>query len=370
MAEGAEVIPFERGGVPAVREEYEQAIQLWCKTRDTAEVLSREEIGAMKAFDRIDAQRKAIIVHLSHYYRQHDRADVAPGLAVILTLLSDNDDGSAKISQELLAAFFGRSRTAIYQAQSRLKEAGIIVTGRGRHAKTYPVIPRVVTKGYNHLQWTVNAIAQDSVNCQVPASNSQLLRQPEQLTQLPSPTEQLENFNCQVEPPSIAKAALTPIHYRSSLVKDKAAKAVAIGIASAVGSLPAAADTQLPDPPAIVQPAQIPGHELARRLHDAGGAALNLTNPGLHVIAVPRNWIEAGCSLEEDILPMIQAMTARKPPASISGWKYFEQAIMDAKAKRTAPVAEGRALPNRTESFHDQQRRLQTLLKNAGKHHG
>lgn len=253
--EGAAVIPFERGGVPAVREEYEQAIQLWCKTRDTAESLSREEIGAMRAFDRIDAQRKAIIIHLAHYYREHDRADVAPGLAVILTLLSDNDKGCAQISQEVLAQFFGRSRTAIYQAQSRLKESGIIVTGRGRHAKTYPVIPRAVTKGYNHLQWTVSAIAQDSVNCQVPASNSQLLRQPEQLTQLPSPLEELPDFNCQVEPVSIAKADLTPIHYKTSLSTPigAGARIAAAGIAAAIGSMPAAAGGLPPEQHVVQQ---------------------------------------------------------------------------------------------------------------------
>jgi biotin operon repressor len=349
------VIAFDRGNVPAVREEYTEAIQIWCQTRDLADTLSREEIGAMKAFDRIDAQRKAIILNLAHYYRTHDRSDVAPGLAVIITLLSDNDEGSAKISQEMLAKFFGRSRTAIYQAQSRLKEAGIIVTGRGRHAKTYPVIPRVVTQGYNHIAWTVNAIAQDSTNCKDPASNCQLLSPPEQLSQLQRQPEQLEDFNCQVEPVSIAKAALTPIHYKSSIVVDRAAKVVAAGIATALGSLPAAAEPS--DPPSISQPAKPSPHELADQLHEAAGKAINLTKPAMHVIEVPRNWMAAGCDLNLDILPTIRAMCIGKPPNMISSWKYFERAVMDAMAARTAPIAEGRAPPasSREPNWHEKQ---------------
>jgi biotin operon repressor len=361
---GGAVIPFERGGAPAVREEYVEAIQLWCKTRDTAEILSREEIGAMRAFDRIDAQRKAIIIHLAHYYQKHDRADVAPGLAVILTLLSDNEDGSAKISQEILAQLFGRSRTAIYQAQSRLKEAGIIITGRGRHARTYPVIPRVVTQSYNHLAWTVNAIAQDSVNCKGPASNSQLLSQPEQLKQLPSPPEQLADVNCQVEPVSIAKADLTPIHYKSSTTL-KAASVVATGIATALSALPAAAHPS--EPPAIVEPAKLSLQQMTDRMADVAGSAL--VNPagamGLLTFSELQRWLADGCDFETDILQTIRAVASRQPNASISTWKYFTRAIAAAKAARTAPMPEVHVPQARAPDWRDDERERRKQLKAA-----
>jgi hypothetical protein len=117
---------------------------------------------------------------------------------------------------------------------------------------------------------------------------------------------------------------------------ERAAKVAAIGIATAIGSLPAAAAPI--DPPAIVQPVK-QFHDLANKLHDAGGRALNLSRPILHVVEIPRNWIAAGCDLEKDILPIIGAMTAGKPPNSIGTWKYFEGAIMDAKAARCAPMS-------------------------------
>lgn len=121
-------------------------------------------------------------------------------------------------------------------------------------------------------------------------------------------------------------------------------KAVALGIAAAAGALPAAAAPI--EPPAIIQPVN-PVHALADKLHDAGGRALNLTNPGMHVVEVPRNWLAAGCDLELDILPIMRAMTAGKAPNSVSSWKYFEQAIMNAKAARLAPVADGQAPPGK-----------------------
>lgn len=160
-AEGAEVIPFERGGVPAVsREEYVEAIHLWRQTRATAEVLSREELGAMDWKRRMDAQRKALILALVEYYRNHERADVAPGVLAIITILSDNDRGCATVSQPTLARMLGRSESSIRDAQKRLKDDGLITTGRGRFAGTSPVIPRFVAEHYNHVAWMVGALSE------------------------------------------------------------------------------------------------------------------------------------------------------------------------------------------------------------------
>lgn len=247
-----QVVPFDRSTVPAVRkEDYIEAIQLWCENRNTADALTREEIGAMDWLHRMDAQRKALILAFAHYLRKHQRSDVALGVQLIITLLSDNEHGGAQISQETMATLFGRSRTAIYQAQSRLKEAGLIVTGRGRHAKTYPVIPRAVTKGYNHLTWTISAICQNSVNCKDPASNSQLLRQTEQLNELPSPPEQLEAVNCQVEANSIAKAHATLLLTKTSeeergRSREGAFGKVAAAVAAGFAALPMGAAAHPP----------------------------------------------------------------------------------------------------------------------------
>ncbi len=353
---GGAVIPFERASVPVAKEEYAQAIQLWCKTRDTAEILSREEIGAMPAFERIDAQRKAIILGLAHYYRKHERADVAPGVAVIVALLSDNDKGAATISQQKLADLFGRSRAAISDAQGRLREDGIIVTGRGRYAATYPVIPRAVTQGYNHLTWLIDAVcAQDaSSNCQAGLDNSQLSGGTLQLNQSSGPAGQLEEVNCQVEPISIVRRDLHKFTKENSTTLNKAA-VVLSSIATAFGVLPAAAAPT--EPVAITQPAKPSLHDLTERMLDAGGKAF--ANPAgamsLLTYSEQARWLEAGCDIEMDIIPTIRARTAKAPPGSIRSWSYFTQAVADAKAKRTAPMPEGHAPPSHFKSYADQE---------------
>lgn len=78
-------------------------------------------------------------------------------------------------------------------------------------------------------------------------------------------------------------------------------------------------------------------------LWEAGGQALNRTSTGLMVLSRPIAWLEEGCDMEADILPAIRAASARASPQSIRSWKYFDQAVADAKARRLAPMPEGRS---------------------------
>lgn len=128
-------------------------------------------------------------------------------------------------------------------------------------------------------------------------------------------------------------------------------KAVAIGIAAATASLPAAAAPV--ESPAITQPAkqEISYEELKAKLMEAGGEAIG-TVPGLELLSVPRAWLAAGCDLTEDILPAIRARAATMPPRSINSWSYFSQKVADAKANRLKPLPEGRAAPPSGSSNH------------------
>jgi hypothetical protein len=360
----AVVIPMERATAPA-KQEYTEAIHHWCQSRNAADALSKEEIGAMDGFARIDAQRKALIIGLAHYYRQHERSDVAPGVAVVLTLLSDNDKGSASISQRTLSKLFNRSVSSIADAQKRLKEDGLIVMGRGRYAATYPVIPRTVTKSYNHMTWLVEAIctADKPLNLPAPPDDCQSTGQTYGLNQSTDGTGGLEKVNQPVEGNSINRPDPIQLHYRNSTIVDRAAKVVATGLATALGALPVAAQTY--EPPGILQPDKPAGEKLADKLFDAAGVAMNRTKPMLEFMEVPRRWIEAGCDLDLDILPIVRSLASRKPPNSISSWKFFEQAVADAKAARMAPMPEGRAPPGpRSEAreWHEKQDAARTFI--------
>ena len=77
-------------------------------------------------------------------------------------------------------------------------------------------------------------------------------------------------------------------------------------------------------------------------LREAAGAALDPTSTGLMVLDRPHAWARDGCDFEHDVLPAIRAASARASPQSIRSWKYFDRAVADAKARRLAPMPEGR----------------------------
>jgi hypothetical protein len=363
-----EVIPFEN---PAAvkKEEFTEAIRLWRQTRDLSEALSRDEIGSLQGFDRVDALRKSIIENLARYYRAHERADVAPGVLVLQTLLCDNDRGASTISQPTLAKFFNRSISSIADAQRRLRDDGLTVSSRGRYAETYPVIPRAMTMGRNHLTWLVGSVCDDQ-------KPSNLLTGPDDCqstgpvrgltaggNQSSGQAHGLKTVNHPVEPTSIIRPDPIQLHSKNSNTKlHRAASVVAAGIATAIGALPVAASP--PTPPYISQPAeQVSMRDLSDKLFEAAGNAMNRTVGTLEVMATPRNWLDNGCDLELDILPTVRALALRRPPQSLKTWSYFTEAIADAKAARTAPMPEGRPRQkSQASNWHDEQERALNFL--------
>jgi hypothetical protein len=349
--QGGQVIPFSGNRDLVSQEDLTAAVQLWRFERDLSEALTREELGAMKMMQRFDAQRKALLLGFAMYLRKHPRSDVAMGVYLVQTLLSDNDRGVSTVSQPTLAKLFGRSVSSIGDAQKRLKDDGLIVMGRGRYAGATPVIPRFVTEQYNHLTWIVGALANDEkpVNLPAPPVDCQSTGPTGGLSQSTSQTRGLKVVNQPVEGGSINRPDPMQLHSKNSnTILHRAASVVATGIATAMGSLPAAA-LPLP-PPSISQPAeQISMRDLSDKLFEAAGNAMNRTIVTLEVMSTPRGWLANGCDIELDILPTVRAIAARRPPQSLKTWGYFTDAIADAKAKRTAPMPEGRARPALTQ---------------------
>lgn len=325
------IIPFQKAEIAENKQEYIDAIHHWCQTYDLAETLSRQELGAMKAFDRIDAQRKAIIDILTRYYRNHRKADVAPGVAVIITLLSDNEKGMATVSQPTLAKLFDRSVSSIADAQKRLRDDKIIITGRGRYAGSTPVIPRFVTQSYNHLTWMVEALAQTS-NHPVGRYDCQSSGGTPSLSQSSGGALSLEGV----------QSSGGTLSYFTKIDDDKEAcsrksccglKGLAKGatvLLSTMAPVAAAADTIPLEPPAYVE-SQKPEFEyftvMPKLLEAAGEDIRNSQEKAIQDSKIPKAWIEAGLSLENDILPAIRETKA--PPRTVRSWNYYGDIIKD-----------------------------------------
>jgi len=69
------------------------------------------------------------------------------------------------------------------------------------------------------------------------------------------------------------------------------------------------------------------------------GLADPAKTPGLHLSA-PRiaAWLAAGCDLDADVIPVIQARTTQTRASPITTWSYFERAVIDARDRRLAVV--------------------------------
>jgi hypothetical protein len=347
--QGGQIIPFSGGRDVVSKDEITTAVQLWRFERDLSDALTREELGAMTMVNRMDAQRKTLLIGFAMYLRKHQRSDVAMGVYLVQTLLSDNDKGLATVSQPTLAKMFDRSVSSIADAQRRLKEDGLISMSRGRYAGAHPVVPRFVTEHYNNLTWIVGALAASEneekkpVNLPAPPVDCQSSGPTGCLNQSSYGTSGLKSVNHPVEPASIIRPDPIQSLRDNSTTLNRAASVVATGIAAAMASLPAAA--QPPSPSVvIVQPAHSM-RDVSDKLFEAAGNAMKRGNPGLEVMSTPRNWLENGCDLEMDVLPTVREIASRKPSQSISTWSFFTAAIADAKAKRTAPMPSGNATP-------------------------
>jgi uncharacterized protein YdaU (DUF1376 family) len=72
-----------------------------------------------------------------------------------------------------------------------------------------------------------------------------------------------------------------------------------------------------------------------QRVHEAGSQLFSQLAP--MNASVIHAWLNAGCSVELDILPELRRCIGR----NIGGWNYFTKSIMNAKATRETPLPKG-----------------------------
>lgn len=74
---------------------------------------------------------------------------------------------------------------------------------------------------------------------------------------------------------------------------------------------------------------------------EAAGEALGdpKTIPGLASTEEFERWQAGACDPQSDILPTIRRLSATKPPASVKTWRFFSEAIFEARDKRLSARA-------------------------------
>lgn len=87
-------------------------------------------------------------------------------------------------------------------------------------------------------------------------------------------------------------------------------------------------------------------HDLFETLIKAGGDALNRSALQARGMSDPLAWLDRGCSLDLDVLPVISAKATGKKHGAIRSWTYFADAVAEAHERRTAsPKRNGDAKP-------------------------
>lgn len=92
-------------------------------------------VGELKPYQRLIAQRNALLRALIRQVRRDKKLSAAPAILAIMTALADNEHGRATISNERLSRVLGRDRSNIERCISALRDDGFLmrepVTGTG-----------------------------------------------------------------------------------------------------------------------------------------------------------------------------------------------------------------------------------------------
>jgi hypothetical protein len=146
-------------GSNPTRDQFTGAIVQWVNTRRVAAALSHEQIGALPGFERIDALRKAAVIHAVMRCRNNPRADCTEAVVRLIEIMSDNEKGMCTLSQDRMARILSRSRRAIVDVMAKLREAGTISTADscGRMSGYMLTIPQELAC-QNHRVWLIEAL--------------------------------------------------------------------------------------------------------------------------------------------------------------------------------------------------------------------
>lgn len=145
----------------ARRAQFVEQITAFVSERKLDEALTRQQLGGLEGIDRLAAQRQSLLDNTAAYYAGHPGADVAPGLLMLITFYSDNDDGACTLAVERAARFLSRSPRSILDALQRLELDRLILVERrpGRTSLTTPWVHNVFGSIRDPLTWIMDARA-------------------------------------------------------------------------------------------------------------------------------------------------------------------------------------------------------------------
>lgn len=131
--------------------------------RQREEALTCQQLGELNGLGRLQAQRQSLLDNIAHFYSINKRADPAPGVLLLITLYSDNNEGCCSLSVSRMADFLSREPRRVSQAISRLVEDKMVLVasyGSGRDtSRHYPWVHHSFGTMPDALTWILDVRA-------------------------------------------------------------------------------------------------------------------------------------------------------------------------------------------------------------------
>ncbi len=145
---------------PLAKQDYVNAVTQWVDNRRLEKSLSREELGKLKAGDRLVALWRAQLEGVARYLRTNPKADATIAVYIGIVALADNNQGFCDLAQDRFARWIGRSRKTINECIDMLEGLGLVRVKpvKGWPSEIEPIIGRIFAlKG--QTIWLFDAMA-------------------------------------------------------------------------------------------------------------------------------------------------------------------------------------------------------------------
>lgn len=144
------------------QQRFATAISLWVENFRLDMAMEREELARLEGIQRHLALSKSLIANTIRLCRAEKRADCRSAILLLITLLSDNNDGRCRLSTTRMAELLCRDQKTVRNAIDSLAQSGLIFVIRlsnGLPNSYYPAVPPAVATMSPNVAWFINALS-------------------------------------------------------------------------------------------------------------------------------------------------------------------------------------------------------------------
>ena len=159
-----EILRRQHAETIAPKDAFTEKLILWMRATPAerqATSLTHSQLGGLESVERLICQKHSLIENCATFYRNNPTTDAATGVLVVITILSDNNNGYCTLGVERLAKLLSRDERRIRDAIKRLVAAGVlnVEAPAGKAYRYWPVVSRDFVDSKASSVWFVDAFS-------------------------------------------------------------------------------------------------------------------------------------------------------------------------------------------------------------------